>query len=313
VKYVLKSKPFENWKQGVYMKKKVVLISVAVVSVVALFFLLKAVFSGELILNPVIVENLGPFSIRWYGVMIAAGIIVAYLIGRHQGLKEGIEEDYMIEAVFIGIIFGVLGARVYYVAFNFDIYRGDFWSILRTWDGGLAIHGAFFAALIVVFLYVTLRKKAKLSFLQATDIFTAVLPLAQAIGRWGNFFNYEAYGAPTELPWKMFVPLRYRMPGYSGDEFFHPTFLYESLANVAIFSFLYWYLGKRKNYGEVTALYMIFYSIVRFFIEGLRLDSLYIGQTDIRTAKVVSVALLFAGVILLIVSRYKGRPVKTAS
>jgi phosphatidylglycerol:prolipoprotein diacylglycerol transferase len=114
------SKPFENWKQGVYMKKKVVLISVAVVSVVALFFLLKAVFSGELILNPVIVENLGPFSIRWYGVMIAAGIIVAYLIGRHQGLKEGIEEDYMIEAVFIGIIFGVLGARVYYVAFNFD-------------------------------------------------------------------------------------------------------------------------------------------------------------------------------------------------
>ncbi|PZC52764.1 MULTISPECIES: prolipoprotein diacylglyceryl transferase [unclassified Mesotoga] len=295
------------------MKKRVVLISVAAASAVALFFFLRAVFSGELILNPVIVEGLGPFSIRWYGVMIATAIIVAYVLGRHQGLKEGIEEDYMIEAVFIGIIFGVLGARIYYVVFNYEMYRGDFWSIFRTWDGGLAIHGAFFAALLVTSLYVTFRKKANLKFLQATDIFTAVLPLAQAIGRWGNFINYEAYGSPTDLPWKMFVPLRYRMPGYSEFEYFHPTFLYESLANVAIFAVLYWYLGKRKNYGEVTALYMVFYSIVRFFIEGLRLDSLYIGQTDMRTAKAVSVILLITGIVLFIFSRYKGKQAKRAS
>ncbi|MGC9322316.1 MAG: prolipoprotein diacylglyceryl transferase [Kosmotogaceae bacterium] len=295
------------------MKKRVVLISVAAASAVALFFFLRAVFSGELILNPVIVEGIGPFSIRWYGVMIATAIIVAYILGRHQGLKEGIEEDYMIEAVFIGIIFGVLGARIYYVVFNYEIYRGDFWSIFRTWDGGLAIHGAFFAALLVTFFYVTFRKKANLKFLQATDIFTAVLPLAQAIGRWGNFMNYEAYGSPTDLPWKMFVPLRYRMPGYYEFGYFHPTFLYESLANVAIFAVLYWYLGKRKNYGEVTALYMVFYSIVRFFVEGLRLDSLYIGQTDIRTAKAVSVILLIAGIVLFIFSRYKGKQAKRAS
>lgn len=295
------------------MKKRVVLISVAAASAVVLFFFLRAVFSGELILNPVIVEGIGPFSIRWYGVMIATAIIVAYILGRHQGLKEGIEEDYMIEAVFIGIIFGVLGARIYYVVFNYEMYRGDFWSIFRTWDGGLAIHGAFFAALLVTFFYVTFRKKANLKFLQATDIFTAVLPLAQAIGRWGNFMNYEAYGSPTDLPWKMFVPLRYRMPGYYEFEYFHPTFLYESLANVAIFAVLYWYLGKRKNYGEVTALYMVFYSIVRFFVEGLRLDSLYIGQTDIRTAKAVSVILLIAGIVLFIFSRYKGKQAKRAS
>lgn len=295
------------------MKKRVVLISVAAASAVVLFFFLRAVFSGELILNPVIVEGIGPFSIRWYGVMIATAIIVAYILGRHQGLKEGIEEDYMIEAVFIGIIFGVLGARIYYVVFNYEIYRGDFWSIFRTWDGGLAIHGAFFAALLVTFFYVTFRKKANLKFLQATDIFTAVLPLAQAIGRWGNFMNYEAYGSPTDLPWKMFVPLRYRMPGYYEFEYFHPTFLYESMANVAIFAVLYWYLGKRKNYGEVTALYMVFYSIVRFFVEGLRLDSLYIGQTDIRTAKAVSVILLIAGIVLFIFSRYKGKQAKRAS
>ncbi|MFA6656004.1 MAG: prolipoprotein diacylglyceryl transferase [Mesotoga sp.] len=295
------------------MKKRVVLISVAAASAVALFFFLRAVFSGKLILNPVIVESLGPFSIRWYGVMIATGIIVAYILGRHQGLKEGIKEDYMIEGVFIGIIFGVLGARIYYVVFNYELYKGDFWSIFRTWDGGLAIHGAFFAALIVTFLYVKLRKKAELRFLQVTDIFTAVLPLAQAIGRWGNFLNYEAYGSPTDLPWRMFVPSRYRMPGYSGYDYFHPTFLYESLANIVIFSFLYWYLGKRRNFGEVTALYMIFYSIVRFFVEGLRLDSLYIGKTDVRTAQVVSVVLLFAGITLFMLSRYKGKPVKKAS
>ena len=295
------------------MKRIVISIVIASASAVALFFFLRAVFSGELILNPVIVENLGPFSVRWYGVMIATGIIAAYLLGRRQGLKEGIKEDYLIEGVFIGIVFGVLGARIYYVAFNYEIYRGDFWSIFRTWDGGLAIHGAFFAALLVTFLYVTFRKKADLKFLQVTDIFTAVLPLAQAIGRWGNFTNYEAYGSPTDLPWKMFVPLRYRMPGYSEFEYFHPTFLYESLANVVIFAVLYWYLGKRKNYGEVTALYMVLYSIVRFFVEGLRLDSLYIGQSEVRTAQAVSVILLVVGIALFIFSRYKGKQVKRVS
>ena len=295
------------------MKKKIVISSVLIAVAVAMFFFLRAVFSGELILNPIIVENLGPFTIRWYGVLIAAAIITAYLLARSKAFKEGIKEEHIIEGIFLGIIFGVIGARLYYVAFNFEYYRGDFWSIFRTWDGGLAIHGAFFAALLVAFLYVKLRKKAQLNFFQVTDLFTAVLPLAQAIGRWGNFMNYEAYGSPTDLPWKMFVPEQYRMPGYSKFEYFHPTFLYESLANIAIFAFLYWYLEKRRNYGEVTALYMILYSTIRFFVEGLRLDSLYIGQTELRTAKVVSVVLFVAGIVLFILARYKGKPVKRVS
>ncbi len=295
------------------MKKKIVISSILIAVAVVMFFFLKAVFRGDLILNPIIVENLGPFTIRWYGVLIAAAIITAYLLARRKAFKEGIKEEHIIEGIFLGIIFGVMGARLYYVAFNFEFYRGDFWSIFRTWDGGLAIHGAFFAALLVAFLYVKLRKKAQLNFFQVTDLFTAVLPLAQAIGRWGNFMNYEAYGSPTDLPWKMFVPEQYRMPGYSKFEYFHPTFLYESLANIAIFAFLYWYLEKRRNYGEVTALYMILYSTIRFFVEGLRLDSLYIGQTELRTAKVVSVVLFVAGVVLFILARYKGKPVKRVS
>ncbi len=293
------------------LKKRNILLVLAAAAAVALFFFVRAVFRGDIIVNPVIIENLGPFSIRWYGVFIAAAIITAYLIARAQTLREGVKEEYLIEGTFVGIIFGVIGARLYYVAFNFEFYRDDFFSIFKTWDGGLAIHGGFLVGLLVAFLYTTFRKKAGATFLQATDVLTLVFPLGQAIGRWGNFMNYEAYGNPTDLPWKMFVPPQYRMPGYSRSSYFHPTFLYESLANIAIFVFLFWYLRKkRKNYGEVTGLYMILYSIIRFIIEGLRLDSLYIGQTELRTARVVSVILLVVGTALVILSRNKGKPVK---
>lgn len=278
--------------------------------VVALFFFLKATFEGIVIVNPILL-TLGPLQIRWYGVLIAVGIVLAYLIGRNLALKEGIKEDYLIEAVFFGIILGIVGARLYYVLFELDYYMKNPVEIFITWHGGLAIHGGIFGGLLSGFIYTRFRKKANIKFWQAADIFTAVLPLAQAIGRWGNFMNHEAYGRPTDLPWKMFVPFEYRMPGYGNHEYFHPTFLYESLWNVALFIFLISYMKKRKNYGEVTGLYMIFYSIARFFIESLRLDSLYIR--GLRTAQLVSVLLMALGIIILIVARYKGRSVKKAS
>lgn len=293
------------------MKGKKVLFALVIISViVALFFFLKATFEGIIIINPVLL-TLGPLQIRWYGVLIAAGIVIAYLIGRSLALKEGIKEDYLIEAVFFGIILGIIGARLYYVVFELDYYLKNPVEIFITWHGGLAIHGGIFGGLLAGFIYTRFRKKANIGFLQAADIFTAVLPLAQAIGRWGNFMNHEAYGRPTDLPWKMFVPFEYRMPGFGEYEFFHPTFLYESLWNVALFIFLISFMKKRKNYGEITGLYMIFYSIARFFIEGLRLDSLYIR--GLRTAQLVSVLLLAIGVLIFIVSRYKGKSVKRVS
>ncbi|MFN3692287.1 MAG: prolipoprotein diacylglyceryl transferase, partial [Fervidobacterium sp.] len=134
------------------------------------------------------------------------------------------------------------------------------------------------------------------SFVHATDLFTSVLPIGQAIGRWGNFFNYEAYGRPTNLPWKMFVPPEKRMPGFDTYEFFHPTFLYESLWNIIVFIFLYFVIEKRKqNFGETTALYLILYSVGRFMIESLRLDSLMVS--NFRTAQVVSVLLIITGAV----------------
>jgi len=149
-------------------------------------------------------------------------------------------------------------------------------------------------------------KKSSFTFLQGFDIAALMLPLAQAIGRWGNFCNHEAYGKPTDLPWKMYIPPRFRMPGYEAFEFFHPTFLYESLWNIGIFVFLFWfYKNKRKNFGEILALYMIFYSIARFFIEGLRLDSLYWGEY--RAAQITSVLLIIFGLLLFVLVRKYGK------
>jgi phosphatidylglycerol:prolipoprotein diacylglycerol transferase len=297
---------------GVVVKSKSIIYSVIILAVaVVLFFFLRTVFAGDFIVSPIIF-TVGPFEIRWYGVFIALGIVIAYLIGRKLAIREGIDEDHLIEVVFLGIIFGIIGARLYYVLFNLSYYLKNPLEIVKIWKGGLAIHGAIFFALLVGFIYVRLRKKANMKFFQMTDIFTAVLPFAQALGRWGNFMNYEAYGKPTELPWKMFVPLANRMPGYSQFEYFHPTFLYESLWDFMVFGVLIWFFMKgRKNYGEVTGLYMIIYSVGRFFIEGLRLDSLYIGE--LRTAQVVSAILIVTGLTIFIFARKKGQSVKTVS
>ena len=278
--------------------------------VVALFFFLKASFQGIIVTNPVLF-TFGPFQIRWYGVLIASGIVLTYAIGRKLAFREGIQEDYLIEMVFFGIVMGIIGARLYYVVFEWSYYKENPLEIFVTWHGGLAIHGGIFGGLLAGFIYTRLRKKANIGFLQAADIFTAVLPLAQAIGRWGNFMNHEAYGRPTDLPWKMYVPTEYRMPGYLNFEYFHPTFLYESIWNVGLFIFLMGYMKKRKNYGEVTGLYMVFYSLARFFIEGLRLDSLYINK--LRTAQLVSVILMILGIFVFTFSRYRGGSVKRAS
>ncbi|MFO7883031.1 MAG: prolipoprotein diacylglyceryl transferase [Kosmotogaceae bacterium] len=291
--------------------KSIILIAIIIAVAISLFFFLRTVFAGEFIVSPIIFA-FGPFEIRWYGVFIALGIVISYLIGRKFAIREGIDEDHIIELVFLGIVFGIIGARLYYVLFNLSYYLKNPLEIMKIWSGGLAIHGAIFFALLVGFVYVRLRKKANMKFLQMTDIFTAMLPFAQALGRWGNFMNYEAYGKPTELPWKMFVPLANRMPGYSQYEYFHPTFLYESLWDFMVFGVLLWFFMKgRKNYGEVTGLYMIIYSIGRFFIEGLRLDSLYIGE--LRTAQVVSVILIIAGLTIFILARSKGQSVKRVS
>ncbi|HOA17632.1 MAG TPA: prolipoprotein diacylglyceryl transferase [Fervidobacterium sp.] len=277
------------------MKKssKIILLIVLTVVAVGLFFFLRSVFSGNLIVREYIFR-IGNFELKWYSVMIATGILVSYFLARKRLSNYPIKPEDLDEGLFWGIIAGILGARIYYVAFNwsyYSMYPSEIWKI---WHGGLAIHGAIFAVLLTLFIYS--KVKGYFKFVHTTDLFTSVLPLGQAIGRWGNFFNYEAYGRPTMVPWKMFVPPEKRMPGFDVDRYFHPTFLYESMWNLGVFIFLFFYVEKRKkSYGETTALYLILYSIGRFWIESLRLDSLMVGQ--LRTAQIASLAMIVAGAI----------------
>lgn len=283
--------------------KKIVWASIIALIILFMFFFLRSVFSGEIILDPVLF-HFGRLQIRWYGVLIASGILIAYLVARTRIKLENIDEDQVIEGLFYGVIAGVIGARLYYVAFNWDYFSENPADIFKIWYGGLAIHGAVIAAIIVAFLYTRLKKGVTFSFLQILDIALMVFPLAQAIGRWGNFFNHEAFGKPTNLPWKMYVPVQNRPPMYRDYEYFHPTFLYESIWDLIVFSILYIYTKKyRKKFGETAALYMILYSIGRFFIEGLRLDSLYIG--NLRTAQVMSVIMISLGVLLFVYIKRK--------
>lgn len=284
--------------------KRVVWASIIAGSILFLFFFLRPVFSGSIVLSPVIFR-LGKLEVRWYGVLIASGIVLAYMVARTRIKAEKINEDQVIEGLFYGVIAGVVGARIYYVIFTWDYFSKNPWDIFKTWNGGLAIHGAIIAAIIVAFLYTRLKKNVTFGFLQILDIITMVFPLAQAIGRWGNFFNHEAFGKPTNLPWKMFVPAQNRPFAYRKFEYFHPTFLYESIWDLIVFAILFTYTRKyRKNFGETTALYMIFYSIGRFFIEGLRLDSLYLGP--LRIAQVISIVFIALGILLFVYFRRKG-------
>ena len=291
--------------------KRIIWASIIAFAILFLFFFLKPVFSGQIILNSVIFK-LGRLQIRWYGVLIASGIVIAYMVARTRIKAENINEDQVIEGLFYGVIAGVVGARLYYVVFNWDYFSRNPSDILKTWNGGLAIHGAVIAAMLVAFLYTRLKKNVTFGFFQILDIVLMVFPLAQSIGRWGNFFNYEAFGKPTNLPWKMFVPVQNRPPMYRNYEYFHPTFLYESIWDLIVFTILLVYTKKyRKNFGETSALYMILYSIGRFFVEGLRLDSLYMGS--FRAAQVVSIIMIGLGILLFAYFRCKGSRVIPSS
>ena len=288
------------------MKKWIVAI-IAIVALVLLFFFVKGVFDNSIQLNPVALK-IGPFYIHWYGIVIAAGIIFCYIIGSRIGVKQGMSEEHMAEAIIVCIFFGIAGARLYYVFSQWDLYKNNLLEIFMTWHGGLAIYGGVLGALVGGALYTRFRKNCSFTLFQGTDLAAALLPLGQAIGRWGNFFNYEAYGSPTDLPWKMFIPFSHRMPGYESFEYFHPTFLYESAWDILTFCILFFfYAKKRKNHGETTALYFVVYSLGRIFVEQLRLDSLYWGGW--RAAQVTGVILVVIGVLLFTYFRKKGQSI----
>lgn len=233
--------------------------------------------------------TIGPLVIRWYGILIASAVLIGTVLAVREVERQGWDPDKYLNIILVCVPAAILGARLYYVAFEWGYYRYHPQEILATWQGGMAIHGGLIGAILAGYF---MTRRYELNFLRALDIAAPSIILGQAIGRWGNFFNQEAYGYevdPQRVPWAMYIDGAYR----------HPTFLYESLWNLGIFIFLLWFRRKENlKHGDVFFLYAILYSVGRFFIEGLRTDSLMLTAT-LRTAQVVSAAVIVAAGIFL--------------
>ena len=268
--------------------------------------------------------NLGPLTIRWYGLLIASSILIGFYLSSFLAESRGIHRKYINDLTPILVLCSLVGARIYYVAFEWRNFSGDyFWSsinilgvsisipsVFAIWGGGIAIHGALIAGSISVFIFCRLKKIAFWNFI---DVLIPSVILGQAIGRWGNFFNNEAFGIPTDLPWKVWIPITLRPINEAGElifgssQYFHPTFLYESISNILIFLIILFVFNKgikgiiKLLPGAITFIYLIAYSLGRFWIEGLRIDSLCVAslppdcEGGIRIAQLISIVLVCAG------------------
>ena len=251
-------------------------------------------------MNPVLV-NIGPISIRWYSILILLAFTIGYILVIKQVEKRGINKKIVNDICFNLVIISIIGARIYYCLFNLDYYSEYPMDILKIWEGGLAIHGGILAGLIY-FIY--LSKKKKIDLLNLLDIFAPSLALGQAIGRWGNFFNGEAFGSTTTLNnlKSIHIP-QFIIDGmYINHEYHHPTFLYESICCLIIFIVLILIRNKKNaTKGEIIALYCIGYGVVRFFIESLRTDSLMLF--NFKAAQIVSIIMIVIGIVIIIKSK----------
>lgn len=247
--------------------------------------------------------SLGPFSITWYSVCILLGIIVATIIIEKEAKKYNISRSFVMNLIFWCVIYGIIGARIYYVIFNLDYYSSYPLEIVKIWNGGLAIHGGIIAGVITLIFYC---KKYNINVLRMTDISVVGLIIAQSIGRWGNFFNMEAHGGVVTKSFleNIHIP-NFIIDGmYINGNYYHPTFLYESF--FCLLGFLILILVRKfKNIkmGNITCLYLIWYGIIRFFIESLRTDSLMIG--NLKMAQLVSCLMIILGIIMFIITIIK--------
>ncbi len=246
---------------------------------------------------------LGPLTLRWYGLLIASAVLIGLYLSSWLAKQRKLENGLISDLLPLLVLFSVIGARIYYVAFEWRNYAGSPLKALAIWEGGIAIHGALIAGTLTLILFCRWRRQP---FWDVLDVLVPSVALGQAIGRWGNFFNSEAFGVPTDLPWKLFIPTSSRPLLYSDAEFFHPTFLYESIWNLLLFILLIavFRTGIKRSgrvpAGAMSCLYLIGYSLGRVWIEGLRIDPLCIGALPPACEGGVRIAQLMSGVLALL-------------
>lgn len=249
--------------------------------------------------------NLGPLSVRWYGIIIAVGILLGYFVAQRALVKAGLHKDTLVDIIFYSALFGFIAARIYFVIFQWPYYVENPSEIIKIWHGGIAIHGGLIGGFIAG---VIVCKVKNLNPFQIGDIVAPSIILAQGIGRWGNFMNHEAHGGPVSRAFleKLQLPNFIIENMYINGQYYHPTFLYESIWDVAGFIILV-NIRKHLKLGETFFLYLTWYSIGRFFIEGLRTDSLML-TSNIRVAQLVSILLILISISLIVYRRIKYNP-----
>jgi phosphatidylglycerol:prolipoprotein diacylglycerol transferase len=273
------------------MKKIIIAVSI-IACFCFIYFLVIPAFAGTYTIPPVI--EAGPVVIRLYGIVMAASVLAGYLIGRRFSGRFGMKADDWDNFSFWLVVVSFLCARLYFVAFTWKYFAQNPNEIYKIWHGGLSIYGALLGG--IAFAYFWTRNKPY-KFANAFDLLAISIPLAQALGRWGNFFNQEAFGMPTNLPWKMYVSPEFRPRALADFNYFHPAFLYESLCMVAVFFIIYKLIGRLKP-GVLGLAYVCLYSLVRFFIEPIRIDSFWIG--NYRVDQIVAMAAALVGGIFIV-------------
>lgn len=245
--------------------------------------------------------ELGPFTIYWYGIIIAVGAVLAVYLATREAERVGLGKETIMDFIIFAVPIAIISARIYYVIFEFEQYaNGPLWKMIAVWEGGIAIHGAIIGGVLTAIVF---TKVKKISFWRLADVIAPSLILGQAIGRWGNFVNQEAHGGPiSEAAYENFHQY---LPDFIMNQMvidgvmYHPTFLYESVWNFLIFFGLLFFRRINPKRGMVFLMYAVTYSIGRFYIEGLRTDSLYVIG-ELRTAQVVSILTIVAGVIMML-------------
>ena len=255
--------------------------------------------------SPIIFE-VGPFALRYYGLFIALGIAIGTWVTGRELVRKGYDGALALDSLFFLIPLGFVGARIYHLITDWELYASDpFPAVFAVWNGGLGIYGAVIGGFLGVLIFCWYRDIGPLTF---ADAAAPGLILAQAIGRWGNYFNQELFGRPSNLPWAIRIAPENRPAGFAGSETFHPTFLYESIWNFLVFLALLWIarrFAERLKAGDMVLIYVSLYSVGRFFVESLRIDPAFIIGGSIRGNLFVS-SVLAIGFALILFLRHAG-------